>query len=103
MGHAYEALKLLDPDASSPGLFGPHKSCMIRRAVGSMRVAGMMLLGNGVRVAVLVATFRTVVVGSKIVRSPPDRFSDLEKSPIRSRSVGIVRTASLGSLVRQPS
>ena len=68
-----------------------------------LRLAGMVLLANGWRVAVLVATFSTVVVGSKMVRSPPERFSDWEKSPARSRSVGIVRMESRGSFVRQPS
>src|ERR1044072_3059915 len=88
IGHAYDALKLFVPAASSPGPLGPQISCMKRFEVGSMRFAGMTLPGNAVRVAVLVATLRTVVVGSKIVRRPPARFSDLEKSPVRSRSVG---------------
>ena len=57
-------MKLLEPDKSSPALFGPQKSCMIRLAVESMRLVGIMLSANGWRVAVFVATFRTVVVGS---------------------------------------
>src|ERR1044071_8545459 len=90
MVHAFDALKLLVPAASSPGPLGPQISCMKRFEVGPMRSAGMTLPGNGARVAVLVATLRTVVVGSKMVRRAPARFSDFEKSPVRSRSVGWV-------------
>src|SRR5688572_2366302 len=103
IGQGYEMRKLFDPDRSSPGLLGPQKSCMIRREVGSMRLCGMVLFPNGCRVAVLVATLSTVVVGSKIVRRVPVRVSDCEKFPDRSRSVGMMRTASRGCFVRQPS
>ena len=67
------------------------------------RLAGMTFPGNGWRLAVLEATSSAVVVGSKMVRKPPLRFRDFEKSPVRSRSVGTVRRVSRGSLVRQPS
>ncbi len=68
IGQAYDALKLLEPERSSPALFGPQRSCMMRCAVGSMRLAGIMLPGNGSRVAVFVATFKNC--RSRVVDRP---------------------------------
>src|SRR5687768_12803900 len=95
----YDSLKLFTLVMSSPGLFGCQISCMMRRAVGSIRSRGITFPANGTRVTLPDAS-SVVVHGSYIVRSPPTALNDCEKSPTRSRSVGIVRMFSRGSFVR---
>jgi hypothetical protein len=61
------------------------------RATGSMRLAGMILPGNGSRMnSAGLAGFTRVVAGSWIVIAPPWSLRNCEKSPRRKASVGTV-------------
>ena len=63
------------------------------RPVGSIRLAGMMLFGNGRPVCGSVMTMSAPVVG----------FTVREKSPFRSASVGTVASAVSALCCRVPS
>ena len=104
IGHGYDALKLLEPRQVVAGVIRTPE--ILHDALGGRvdPAAGNDVVrerhpGRRVR--------RDVQNGrGRIVNRPQRRrrwFSDFEKSPVRSRSVGMVRIASLGSLVRQPS